>query len=180
MFIRVARAAHNMKHVSDDVEFEEESFTDSMREALYNTKRNVRKRQLVLSQRMVNYLGAPVSSPAKRPRPRREAVSYTFDHRGTLTAASAREDAAADNSEPTLYEAVMNVVKNPQSVDELDDLLQDLIVVYQEEPVDTQAQNVLQSVRTAIASAAQDENKAGIIERFKSELEEFQTRKLRT
>ncbi len=180
LFIRVAYAAHNMHHINDDSEFDEKAFANGMREALYNTKRNVRKRQLVLSQRMVNYLGTPAEkSASKRTKTATKSVSYVFDNNGKLTDPVNTADDTDDNSEQTLYQAILNVIYTPQSVDELDDLLQDFIAAYEDEPVDNHARNVIESVRTAMAAAGRDENKAGVLESFKAELEEIKCRKLR-
>ena len=177
LIIKVATATHNMAHLNDEEDFDEIKFVKAIRAALYNTKRNVRKRHVVLNQRMVNFLGTEYV-PQKKVRSVTEKVSYVFDNSGSLVTPVRNEDNTEDGEKPNLYDALLQNMDHEQSVDEVDELLQAFIVTFEEEPTDHEAMSVLGSIRTAIAAAARDENKAGIVERFKVQLSEIKCRRL--
>ncbi len=69
--IRVATAAHNVAHFSEDCNFDEALFSDRMKVGLYNTKRNVEKRAKAVDKPCTATAppdaGEPVMESASRP-----------------------------------------------------------------------------------------------------------------
>ncbi len=178
MFIRVATAAHNMKHINDDIDFDEDAFVEAMREALYNTKRNVRKRKLVLPQRMVNYVAPNRGLETAATPTTSKPVTIALDHKGALTPRQTADDVADNGDELSLYEALLSVACDPDSVDQFDDLLEDFMALYTEDQARDRACAVLEKLRTAVRAADENQPVAGVVERFKQELEAIVATKL--
>ncbi len=177
LIIRVATAAHNLRHLNDDEDFDEEAFVSAIRKELYNTARNKRKRKQCIPQRMINYLPTDVVPPAaKRAKGRKSTVSLVFDKHGAVQAESARNGGTGDGG-MSLYAKILAVIDHEHSVDELDDLLQDFARDFEDDPSDAHALAMVAEVRVALSNATRDTNKFDVIEKFKVPLSEIKSKR---
>ncbi len=175
LLIRVAMAAHNIKHINDDIEFSEEAFVKGMRYSLYNTKRNKRKRDTHLKQRLVNRvnLTAGRSPPPKRRKDSSPAsISLVFDQRGDVVPQAAEEDVY--DGEASLYDKITYDIDSEHSTNEVDVYLEEVSRAYEDEP---RAVQVLNELRAAISIAPRDQSRVDVIKKFKDPLSEIRVRK---